>query len=65
MLYISVTHIQATKAIFDDYYREPKNSRPFPLHLFGILVRSMKKHYVSDTGDDVYYQTDHQLYGPY
>ena len=46
------------------YYREPKKSGPLPLHLLGVLIRSMKRdHYVSDTGDVVYYQTDKKLAG--
>lgn len=46
------------------YYREPKKSGPLPLHLLGVLIKSMKKdHYVNDTGDVVYYQTDKKLSG--
>ncbi|KAG6388513.1 hypothetical protein SASPL_149941 [Salvia splendens] len=55
---------EAAKGVLGKYYREPKKSGPLPLHLLGDLVRSMKKdHYVSDTGDVVYYQTDPQLNG--
>ncbi|GMJ07233.1 hypothetical protein HRI_004392500 [Hibiscus trionum] len=55
---------EAAKPVLGKYYREPQKSGPFPFYLFGILVRSMKKdHYVSDTGDVVFYQTDPQLYG--
>lgn len=45
------------------YYREPKKSGPFPIHLVGNLINSMKQdHYVSDSGEVVYYQTDDQLF---
>ena len=46
------------------YYREPKKSKPIPLHLVDDLIRSMKEdHYVSDTGEVVYYQSDPSLSG--
>ncbi|RWW54721.1 hypothetical protein BHE74_00038672 [Ensete ventricosum] len=46
------------------YYREPAKSGPLPLHLLGVLVRSLKHdHYVNDTGEVVYYQTDSRLRG--
>ncbi|KAJ6913306.1 omega-3 fatty acid desaturase [Populus alba x Populus x berolinensis] len=52
---------EAARPVFGKYYREPKKSGPLPLHLIGVLIRSMRKdHYVSDTGDVVYYQTDPQ-----
>ncbi|KAA8534064.1 hypothetical protein F0562_031743 [Nyssa sinensis] len=55
---------EAAKPVLGKYYREPKKSMPFPFHLLGILIRSMKQdHYVNDTGDVVYYQTDPKLYG--
>ncbi|KZV29957.1 omega-3 desaturase family protein [Dorcoceras hygrometricum] len=57
--------IEATKAanpVLGKYYREPKKSGPLPIHLLQVLLSSMRKdHYVSDTGDIVYYQTDPQL----
>lgn len=44
------------------YYREPKRSGPLPFHLIGSLLESLRRdHYVSDTGDIVYYQTDPHL----
>ncbi|XP_035834887.1 sn-2 acyl-lipid omega-3 desaturase (ferredoxin), chloroplastic isoform X2 [Helianthus annuus] len=50
---------EAAKPVLGKYYREPKKSSPIPFHLLGELVRSLKKdHYVSDTGDVLYYQTD-------
>ncbi|XP_034689257.1 acyl-lipid omega-3 desaturase (cytochrome b5), endoplasmic reticulum-like [Vitis riparia] len=58
--------IEATKAarpVLGKYYREPKKSGPIPIHLLKNLTRSIKQdHYVSDTGDVVYYQTDPHLY---
>ncbi|KAJ4753926.1 Omega-3 fatty acid desaturase [Rhynchospora pubera] len=53
---------EAAKPVMGKYYREPDKSGPFPFHLFGILARSLKQdHYVSDSGDIVYYQTDPQF----
>ncbi|XP_051121355.1 omega-3 fatty acid desaturase, chloroplastic-like [Andrographis paniculata] len=53
---------EAAKPVLGKYYREPEKSGPLPLHLLEILQKSMKKdHYVSDTGDIVYYQTDPQV----
>ncbi|KAK3042097.1 hypothetical protein RJ639_001799 [Escallonia herrerae] len=55
---------EAAKPVLGKYYREPKKSWRLPVHLLGLLVKSMKKdHYVSDTGDVVYYQTDPKLCG--
>ncbi|RZC78044.1 hypothetical protein C5167_002224 [Papaver somniferum] len=58
--------VEATKAakhVLGKYYREPKKSGPFPIHLVGNLINSMKQdHYVSDSGEVVYYQTDDQLF---
>ncbi|KAK6122037.1 hypothetical protein DH2020_044220 [Rehmannia glutinosa] len=55
---------EAAKPVLGKYYREPQKSGPLPFYLLGVLLRSMKKdHYVSDTGDIVYYQTDPQLNG--
>lgn len=57
--------VEATKAarpVLGRYYREPQKSGPLPLHLFGVLLRSLRvDHFVSDHGDVVYYQTDHTL----
>ncbi|CAO2817065.1 unnamed protein product [Amaranthus hypochondriacus] len=53
---------EAAKPVLGKYYREPKKSGPLPLYLLGVLLNSLKKdHYVSDTGDVVYYQTDTNL----
>ncbi|XP_027337864.1 omega-3 fatty acid desaturase, chloroplastic-like isoform X2 [Abrus precatorius] len=55
---------EAAKPILGKYYREPKKSSPLPFYLIGELIRSMKKdHFVSDTGDIVYYQTDPTISG--
>nr|QCQ29193.1 omega-3 fatty acid desaturase [Camellia fraterna] len=60
--YHLVEATEAARPVLGKYYREPKKSGPLPFHLLGSLVRSMKQdHYVSDTGDIVYYQTDPQL----
>jgi omega-3 fatty acid desaturase (delta-15 desaturase) len=62
--YHLVEATEAAKPVFGKYYREPKKSGPIPFHLFNYLVRSIKQdHYVSDTGDILFYQTDAQLFG--
>ncbi|GAB4827610.1 Omega-3 fatty acid desaturase, chloroplastic [Ancistrocladus abbreviatus] len=61
---IEAFQTEAAKPVLGEYYREPKKSGPLPLHLLGILMKSMKHdHYVSDAGDVVYYQTDPDLFG--
>lgn len=58
-----VLQTKSAKHVLGKYYREPKKSGPFPFHLINNLVASMSNdHYVSDTGDIVYYQTDPKLY---
>ncbi|KAI4372924.1 hypothetical protein MLD38_011104 [Melastoma candidum] len=53
---------EAAKPVLGKYYREPKKSGAFPFHLLNVLRKSMKEdHYVSDSGDIVFYQTDPQL----
>lgn len=60
--YHLVAATAAAKSVLGKYYREPKKSGPIPLHLLDVLLRSLKEdHYVSDTGDIVYYQTDEDL----
>ncbi|XP_056172464.1 omega-3 fatty acid desaturase, chloroplastic-like isoform X2 [Syzygium oleosum] len=55
---------EAAKPVLGKYYREPKKSSPLPFHLIGMLIQSLKRdHYVSDTGDVVFYQTDPKLGG--
>lgn len=55
---------EAAKPVLGKYYREPKKSGPLPLHLLRVLTKSMKEdHYVSDSGDIVYYQADPKLSG--
>ncbi|KAB5520408.1 hypothetical protein DKX38_024727 [Salix brachista] len=57
--YHLVEATRAAKPVLGKYYREPRKSGPFPFHLFSNLVRSIgEDHYVSDTGDVVFYQTD-------
>ncbi|WOL06334.1 chloroplast omega-3 fatty acid desaturase 7 [Canna indica] len=52
---------KAAKPVLGRYYREPERSGPLPLHLFGILMRSLRvDHFVSDEGDLVFYQTDNK-----
>nr|GFA04150.1 omega-3 fatty acid desaturase, chloroplastic [Tanacetum cinerariifolium] len=55
---------EAAKPVLGKYYREPKKSWPLPFHLLSELITSLKKdHFVSDTGDVLYYQTDPKLSG--
>ncbi|KAM7526491.1 hypothetical protein LguiA_016393 [Lonicera macranthoides] len=62
--YHLVEATEAAKPVLGKYYREPKKSKPIPLHLVGDLIRSMKEdHYVSDTGEVVYYQSGPSLSG--
>ncbi|KAI8523556.1 hypothetical protein RHMOL_Rhmol13G0083500 [Rhododendron molle] len=65
--YHLVEATKAAKPVLGKYYREPRKSPgPIPFHLFSYLVRSIQEdHYVSDTGDVLYYQSDPQLYGLY
>ncbi|KAF5744497.1 Fatty acid desaturase 8 isoform 2 [Tripterygium wilfordii] len=57
--YHIVEATKAAKPVLGKYYREPKKSGPFPFHLVDNLVRSLDQdHYVSDSGDVVFYQTD-------
>ncbi|XP_009402231.2 fatty acid desaturase DES3 [Musa acuminata AAA Group] len=61
--YNLVEATKAAKPVLGKYYREPEKSGPLPLHLFGVLLRSLRvDHFVSDEGDVVYYQTDPRLY---
>ncbi|KAF8388876.1 hypothetical protein HHK36_025557 [Tetracentron sinense] len=54
--------MEAAKPVLGKFFREPKIFGPLPFYLIGSLIRSMKQdHYVNDTGDIVYYQTDPQL----
>nr|ABV00680.1 microsomal omega-3 fatty acid desaturase A [Glycine max] len=57
--YHLVEATQAAKSVLGEYYREPERSAPLPFHLIKYLIQSMRQdHFVSDTGDVVYYQTD-------
>jgi len=54
---------KAAKSVLGEYYREPERSAPIPFHLIKYLLKSMREdHFVSDTGDIVYYQTDPHLH---
>lgn len=54
---------KAAKSVLGKYYREPKKSGHIPFHLVKDLTRSMKHdHYVSDSEEIVFYQTDPQLF---
>ncbi|KAJ8769763.1 hypothetical protein K2173_007623 [Erythroxylum novogranatense] len=60
--YHLVEATKAAKPVLGKYYREPKKSGPFPFHLLSNLLNSFREdHYVSDTGDIVYYQTDYRM----
>ncbi|KAL3530892.1 hypothetical protein ACH5RR_010214 [Cinchona calisaya] len=64
--YHLVEATKAAKPVLGKYYRDPKKSGPIPCHLIANLVRSINQdHYVSDTGDIVFYQTDSKLNGSY
>lgn len=55
---------KAATPVLGKYYREPKKSGPLPFHLIGSLANSLKEdHFVSDTGEVVYYQTDPRVGG--
>nr|AKN35208.1 omega-3 fatty acid desaturase [Chorispora bungeana] len=61
--YHLVDATKAAKHVLGRYYREPKRSGAIPVHLVESLVASIKKdHYVRDTGDIVFYETDPDLY---
>nr|AAA86690.1 delta-15 lineoyl desaturase [Limnanthes douglasii] len=62
--YHLVEATQAAKPIFGKYYKEPAKSKPLPFHLIDVLLKSLKRdHFVPDTGDIVYYQSDPQISG--
>ncbi|KAL0293306.1 UNVERIFIED_CONTAM: Acyl-lipid omega-3 desaturase (cytochrome), endoplasmic reticulum [Sesamum radiatum] len=57
--YHLVEATREAKRVLGKYYREPRKSGPIPFHLIPSLVKSIQSdHYVSDTGDVVFYQTD-------
>lgn len=57
---------EACKPVMGPYYREPEPCKGlFPFHLIEPLKRSIAQdHYVSDTGDIVYYQQDPKVLTP-
>lgn len=61
--YHLVEATQAVKPILGKYYKEPKRSQgPFPFHLIESFLNSLRiNHFVSDSGDVIYYQTDPHL----
>ncbi|KAJ9521241.1 hypothetical protein QJQ45_022979 [Haematococcus lacustris] len=56
---------EAVKPVMGPFYREPQPSPGwFPSHLIGPLVRSFSTdHYVADTGNVVFYESDPALAG--
>ncbi|KAI0526905.1 hypothetical protein KFK09_002498 [Dendrobium nobile] len=53
---------EAAKPVLGKYYREPEKSAPLPFHLLGILFKSLRRdHYVSDSGEVLYYEKDSEL----
>ncbi|KAK4786495.1 hypothetical protein SAY86_003184 [Trapa natans] len=62
--YHLVEATEAAKPVLGKYYREPAKSGPFPFHLISNLISSLRQdHYVSDTGDIVFYERDNGLQG--
>ncbi|KAJ4979862.1 hypothetical protein NE237_010642 [Protea cynaroides] len=62
--YHLVEATEAAKPVLGKYYKKPKKSSLLPFHLIENLINSMREdHFVSDTGDVVYYQTDPSLFG--
>ncbi|KAL8516370.1 hypothetical protein ACS0TY_014864 [Phlomoides rotata] len=60
--YHLVEATREAKKVLGNYYREPKKSGAIPFHLVPTLLKSLSRdHYVSDSGDIVYYQTDDKL----
>ncbi|MQL88754.1 hypothetical protein Taro_021306 [Colocasia esculenta] len=60
--YNLVEATEAARPVLGKYYKEPEKSGPLPFHLFKDLINSLRRdHFVSDTGDIVYYETDPQL----
>jgi omega-3 fatty acid desaturase (delta-15 desaturase) len=60
--YHLVEATRVAKPVLGKYYREPEKSGPLPVHLFVILMRSLRvDHFVSDVGEVVYYQSDPEL----
>lgn len=63
MILVLVLQTKAAKPVLGKYYREPKKSGPIPFHLMKSLVRSLSQdHFVSDTGEIVYYEAEPNLY---
>ncbi|KAL6499871.1 fatty acid desaturase (DSD1) [Orobanche gracilis] len=61
--YHLVEATREAKRVLGEYYREPRKSGLIPVHLIPSLVKSIQSdHYVNDSGDIVYYQTDDNLF---
>lgn len=60
--YHLVEATEAAKGVLGNYYREPEKSGPIPHHLIKYFLSSISQdHFVSDTGDVVFYQADPHL----
>ncbi|MFQ6619657.1 hypothetical protein Gotur_000717 [Gossypium turneri] len=61
--YHLVEATKAAKPVIGKFYREPKKSGAVPFHLIKNLITSLAQdHYVSNSGDIVFYQTDLNLF---
>lgn len=57
--YHLVEATKAAKPVLGKYYREPESSGPLPFHLLKVMSTSLNRdHYVSNSGDIVYYEKD-------
>ncbi|TYH62451.1 hypothetical protein ES332_D07G121300v1 [Gossypium tomentosum] len=61
--YHLVEATKAAKPVIGKFYREPKKSGAVPFHLIKNLITSLAQdHYVGNSGDIVFYQTDLNLF---
>ncbi|KAK8345024.1 hypothetical protein V6Z11_A07G120300, partial [Gossypium hirsutum] len=61
--YHLVEATKAAKPVIGKFYREPKKSGAVPFHLINNLITSLAQdHYVSNSGDIVFYRTDLNLF---
>ncbi|TYI73274.1 hypothetical protein E1A91_D07G119400v1 [Gossypium mustelinum] len=59
----AILQTKAAKPVIGKFYREPKKSGAVPFHLIKNLITSLAQdHYVSNSGDIVFYQTDLNLF---
>jgi len=62
LFFFIIFQTEAAKPVLGKYYREPEKSGPVPLHLLKYFLHSMSQdHFVSDSGDIVFYQADPKL----